>query len=140
MHIDPSFKRIPFPSESSIFYLIVLEKNSSVFPIYVGESNRNVGRLGDYVSANFKASTDFKVGRAVRYLMECGHSPVVYYKGSVDRKREQNELLSELTQNGFRLLNHLSGYDYRSADEEKELEKIKKFTDLLIRDFQKFNP
>ena len=44
------------------------------------QSSRHVGRFGDYVAAKFTASTDFKVGEAVRQLRDHGCKVFIRYK------------------------------------------------------------
>ena len=73
MTIDFStFAEMEFPQHRDIVYvfLYVPDEGAEPVPFYVGESSRHVGRFGDYMSANFTASTDFKVGEAVKYLQK----------------------------------------------------------------------
>ena len=88
--------------------------------------------MGDYVVAAWEAQTDFKVGRAAKYLMERGQDVLFKYKNSADRKKEQDEFICEFKSQGFTLLNDLPGYDYRTASKEQELEKIEKFIDKIM--------
>ncbi len=124
---------ITFPAGGDIVYVIGFQKGNSFVPIYVGESSRNIGRFGDYVSAKFSASTDFKVGMAVKYLQEQGRKMLIKYKDSPDRKAEQDQLIRQIQSRGFRLLNDLKGYDYKSANEQAELVKIRSFVDEMLK-------
>ena len=120
---------IEFPTSGEIVYVIGIARGSSFVPIYVGESTRNIGRFGDYISARFSAQTDFKVGTAVKCLLERGEKVLIKYKHSPERREEQNELIRKIRAGGSRLLNDLPGYDYRVADEQAEKSKIRAFVD-----------
>ena len=39
-------------------------------PFYVGETGRHAGRRGDYRTAAWGAPTDYKVGRAIRRMLQ----------------------------------------------------------------------
>ncbi len=126
------FKTLNFPESISAVYLIFFIKNDKKIPFYVGETGRFQGRVGDYVSAHFKASTDFRVGETIRYLQEKGCKVIIKYKSSQDRKREQDEIIKYFQSLGHRLLNDLSGYNYKTANEDEEREKIKRFCDDIL--------
>lgn len=125
------WQEIKFPENPNIVYVIYAEKNGTHKPIYVGSSGRNIGRFGDYVSMQFSASTDFKVGLAIRYLESNSFVVVIRYKSSRERRSEERELLEE-SESKFNLLNQLSGYDYESADRGEEENKIKEYVDKKI--------
>jgi len=133
MKVSKGYQTISFPADSSVVYVIGIEGKDRFIPIYVGESNRNIGRFGDYVSAQFTSPTDFKVGMTVRYLMEKRYRIGVKYKNSVQRRKEQSRLIKEIKRAGFKLLNDLKGYNYRTAVRDKEVEKIKGFVDEIIK-------
>ena len=129
------FAEMHFPNHRDIIYVLlyVREGKGQPIPLYVGQSSRHIGRFGDYLSANFSASTDFKVGEAVRYLRSEGHSVVIRYRESDDRKRDERTVINNLRKT-FPLLNDLEGYNYQCADEEQERLKIRAFIDhLLVR-------
>ena len=129
------YRTISFPANSDIVYIIGVEERNKFIPIYVGESSKNIGRIGDYVSAQFSAATDFKVGIAIKYLMKKEHKVIIKYKNSSDRKKEQNDAMGEIKIDGFRLLNDLGGYDYRTAKKEEEIRKIEDFIEEIIKIF-----
>ena len=128
-----TFLEMDFPKRRDIVYVFhyVSVDGGDPLPFYVGESSRHVGRFGDYVSANFSASTDFKVGEAVRYFQEKGLRVVVRFRESHDRRAEEREILQDIRCT-YRLLNDLKGYKYESADEALERQKIHKFIDEII--------
>lgn len=134
------FTEIEFPIDSDIIYVLLYVKGEERVPFYVGQSQRNIGRFGDYVRAGFKASTDFKVGEAVKYLKANGYKVIINYKNARDRLLEEKRLIETLTMNGHRLLNELSGYDYRIADENEERKRIySHMDDLLENPFRQLN-
>jgi hypothetical protein len=112
--------------------VIGFESQARFIPIYVGESTRHIGRFGDYVAANFTASTDFKVGRAIKYLDILGFKVLIKYGESADRRRDQRILISTHRSSGYRLLNDLPGYRYKFADKKKEGEKVDSFMNELL--------
>ena len=57
-----SFSVLDFPKDASAVYVIFCIKETKEVPIYVCETSGMHGRIGYYVSANFSAATDFKVG------------------------------------------------------------------------------
>jgi hypothetical protein len=128
---------IVFPVKSDIVYVIGFEKEARFIPIYIGESRRNIGRFGDYVAANFSASTDFKVGRAVKYLDRLGFKVLIKYGETTDRRRDQKILISRHRLASYKLLNDLAGYHYKFADKKKEEEKIESFMNDLLSGLSK---
>ncbi|MFC1826223.1 hypothetical protein ACFLYZ_02385 [Thermodesulfobacteriota bacterium] len=122
------FHDIEFPRNPNIVYIIYIVKDGDEIPIYVGESSRNIGRFGDYVSAKFSASTDFKIGEAIKYIRTFDYSVRIKYKETLDRdrKNKEREILSNFS-GRYHLLNDLSGYDYLNADELDERLKIHEF-------------
>lgn len=127
-----NFETINFPQDPNIIYIIGIDYGKEFIPFYIGETSRNVGRFGDYISAKFSASTDFKVGEAIKYFIKNGYKIKIKFKKSKDRKKEEKELLSKLGKK-FILLNDLKGYDYRYADKIKEAKKIYKFVKDLLK-------
>lgn len=128
---------IVFPIKSDTVYVIGFEKEARFIPIYVGESRRNIGRIGDYVVANFSASTDFKVGRAVKYLDRLGFKVLIKYGETTDRRRDQKILISSDRASGYKLLNDLAGYHYKFADKKKKGEKVESFINEQLRGLSK---
>lgn len=128
-----SFREMQFPRHGDIIYVLLYarEGESEPVPFYVGQSSQHVGRFGYYVSANFSACTDFKVGEAVRYLRSKGHDVIIRYRESHDRRGEERMVMNSLRSNSP-LLNDLDGYDYRYANEELERLKIHAFIDHLL--------
>lgn len=122
------FKTIDFPENMGVVYVVFYRLKYGDIPLYVGETNRLQGRIGDYISADFKAPTNFKVGEAIKYLQKRGYRVIIRYKPSEDRKREQNELIKYFQGSGcYRLLNELIGYDPKKTDENEERKRIRKF-------------
>ena len=102
------FTTIPLPETPNIIYIVGLDTETGFCPFYVGESGRNIGRLGDYVSAQFTASTDFNVGQAAKYFAAKGFRVAVFYKPMATRnaaKQLQDEYVKRLRANGAMLLN-----------------------------------
>lgn len=125
------FHDIEFPLDPDIVYIIYLVKDENEIPIYVGESSRNIGRFGDYVSAKFSASTDFKVGEAVKYIQTLGYNVRIKYKETLDRKNKEREILNNLRER-YHLLNDLSGFDYSIANQLDERSKIHEFVSKKV--------
>lgn len=123
------FIALEFPKNISAVYIIFLIKNGEELPFYVGETGRFLGRVNDYLSANFKAATDFKVGEAIKYFQELGCRVIIKYRSSENRKNEQDDLIRHFQNSGIRLLNELAGYNYKTADKDEERKKIKEFCD-----------
>lgn len=111
------FIEMEFPTYCDIVYVIHYLKDGETVPtpFYVGQSSKHVGRIGDYISAKFSASTDFKVGEAVRYLRTLGFRVVIRYKKSSDRLAEEGRILQTLAPNCRLLLNNLAGYKYNES-------------------------
>ena len=72
--------------------------------LIVGESSRNLGRMGDYLSAQRSAATDFKMGTPVEYLQPRGCPVVMKYKAAENRRAEQDRLHGALEAEGHLLL------------------------------------
>jgi hypothetical protein len=134
MTIDLSdFQEMEFPRHKDIVYVFHFhtDKTPQPIPFYVGESSRHVGRFGDYMSANFSASTDFKVGEAVKYLRNYGARIFVKFKETHDRREEEKVLLHKLRRS-VKLLNDLKGYRYGEADIDDERQKIHRFMEEIL--------
>lgn len=128
------FNVLDFPENIKVVYVIFFVKDNKEVPFYVGETGRFLGRISDYISANPKASTDFKVGEAIKYLQEKGYKIIIKYKPSENRGEEQNELIRYLQDQGHRLLNDLSVKNYtdKGFNETEERERIKRFCDNIL--------
>lgn len=128
-----TFSVMTFPKQRDIVYVLCYKckETNKVCPFYIGESSRNVGRIGDYLSARFTAATDFKVGEAIRYLQFEGYEVEIKFKDSSDRKAEEKALIINLRKS-YILLNDLNGYDYRTANESEERSRIRAFIDKII--------
>ena len=100
-----------FPDCHSAIYVVFCKRGHQEIPIYVGETGRLRRRIGDYIVASFQASTDFKVGEAVRYLQEKGYAIVVKYKGTEEgnRREEETRVREYLEGKGYKLLHSLKG-------------------------------
>ena len=132
MTIDfDEFEEVELLNHSNIVYVIFYTKDSiTPVPFYVGETSRPYGRIADYLSAQFSASTDFKVGEAVKYLQELGFPVVLKFRKSDSRKYEEKLILDSLRCK-FLLLNDLQGYDYTIADKGIERKKVQEFINQI---------
>lgn len=131
-----SFDRIPLTEGGSdIAYLLVVRGEQGVFPFYVGETGRGVGRLGDYLSAQFSACTDFVVGTAIQWLRDAGFEVEFLFRstapGEAARKQEERRLIELASERvGGVLLNDTAKYpryDYRRADRDQERARVEAF-------------
>jgi hypothetical protein len=127
------FKKIKIPKNRDIVYVICFKTDDGYIPFYVGESSRSIGRVGDYISANFSAPTDFKVGEAIRYLQSKNFSVWMFFKESSNRKEEESDLLDKLRKR-YRLLNDFPGYIYTQSNRKKERIKIHKFIEGILKE------
>ena len=130
------FAELPFPKQSDIVYVLCFANpvaQTEPIPFYVGESSRHVGRIGDYVAAKFSASTDFKVGEAVKHFRALGFEVKFMYKESKDRKAEEDALIKSLEGKSFLLLNKMKGYDYRAGGEKTERKEVQNFVDKIVK-------
>ena len=128
-----NYIEIPFPIENDIVYQIGIYYKKTFVPFYVGQSSRHIGRLGDYISAKFSASTDFKIGEAVKYLREKKHDVRVLYKISKNKMIDEKKLIQDIQQK-YQLLNGVKGYDYKTANEIEEKVKIHSYIDQFLSD------
>ena len=128
------FSEMPFPEDGKIVYVLCFkrEDSSEYVPFYVGESGRHVGRFGDYVSAKFAASTDFKVGEAVRQLRDHGCKVIIRYKCADDRRAVEKSIIQKLEAKGLQLLNNMGGYEYTKTNESDERIRVKEFTTEVL--------
>jgi hypothetical protein len=117
-------------------YVLCWVGESEEVPFYVGQTSRIWGRLDDYYWATLSAPTDFRVGEAVRYLHTKGYLVVVKYKSIADSRRAESDIIEELhrLRGATTLLNDLSGFDWKKADELEERRRIHAFIDILLTD------
>ena len=111
------FTSITFPRDEELVYVLCFKRagSSDEVPFYVGESGRGTRRLSDYITAQFAAPTDFKVGVVVKTLQDAGAEVVVKYKLSTNRKAEEARLIAEAGAE-HPLLNHERGFNYKTDD------------------------
>ncbi len=129
------FNVLDFPEDTSAVYVVFSKKANKEIPIYVGETDIIQRRIGDYVSASFTASTDFKVGESIRYFQEKGFKVTIKYKSvkKEHRLEEEERIKKYLRGAGRQLLNDLEGYPYKTANEEKERQKVRSFCDNILK-------
>jgi hypothetical protein len=116
-----SFTSITFPQDEEIVYVLCFTRpgTSEELPFYVGESGRGTRRLSDYITAQFAAPTDFKVGVVVRTLQEAGAEVTVKYKVCVNRKAEEAKLIEEAAVE-HSLLNHEPSFNYKTDSRDEQ--------------------
>ena len=126
---------IDFPQHMSAVYTIFYISGNKEIPIYVGETDSIQRRMGEYFSASFTMATDFKVGEAIRYFQEKGCKITIRYKGveKQNRQGEEDGIKDKLRKLGYRLLNDLGTYKYKTANEEEEREKVTIFCDNILK-------
>src|SRR5260370_29110709 len=90
---------------------------------------RSIGRLGDYISCQFNASTDFNIGTALRRLVEKGYEFVVDYHLSENAREEEARLIAEYRAKGLVLLNNELHYDPKRTTSETQRERVHRFVD-----------
>jgi hypothetical protein len=139
MDIKDGWSDIEFPEHRDIVYILYFVKDAERIPFYIGESSRNVGRFGDYVSANFTAATDFKVGEAIRYLRLHKFEVRITYNDTLQRKKDEEACLREL-RGKHRLLNDLPGYNPKKADQAQERFKVHDFMKEIITNLPPSHP
>jgi hypothetical protein len=128
---------IDLPRRSHVVYVLfyIFNDEEGERPFYVGETNRFEARMFDYVIATFGSSTDFKVGEAVRYLVENGARVTIGYDECASRavaRAMESDFIKRLHGEGFGLVNDLEGYDYRTAINADERTKVHAFCDREI--------
>jgi len=133
------FETISFPQDPDIVYALGIECKGKFVPFYVGQTSRNIGRFGGYVSAKFSASTDFKVGEAVKCFFKKGYNVLIKFKKTKNKEIEEKNLLARL-RGTIPLLNDFKGYDYKNADEKVEKQKIQQFIDEFLNDLENICP
>ena len=105
-------------------YVLVFKTRDADIPFYVGQTKRFLGRMDDYFWADFQAATDFKVGMAIQYFCDQpGGKVLVRHKLVADPGAEERKLIAQFKSSGLLLLNG-SGYDYKTAAMQNELDKV----------------
>jgi len=108
-------------------YVIFYIRDGKEMPMYVGQSARFHERMGDYQGRAFNACTDFRVGQAIKFLIEdLKYEIVVRHKQVDDRFKKEKDLIEELGKQ-YPLLNRLPAYDYAKADELIEITRVQTF-------------
>ncbi|MDI1326552.1 MAG: hypothetical protein PSV23_07105 [Brevundimonas sp.] len=132
MNFD-GFTSISFPKDDDIVYVLCFKKlgDSSETPFYVGESGRGTRRLGDYLTAQFAAPTDFKVGVVIKALQALGAEVIVKYRRSDDRKAEEKQLIQEVAKY-YPLLNDESNFNYKSDARLAQSERFEAIAVALL--------
>jgi hypothetical protein len=119
------FHSITFPRDEEIVYVLCFKRPGSEeeVPFYIGESGRGTRRLNDYITKQFAAPTDFKVGVVVKALQDAGAEVTVKYKVSADRKAEEARLIKEAASHNS-LLNHVASFNYKTQSKEEQLARF----------------
>ena len=111
----------------------MVSKDNQRFPLYVGQTTRLGGRVGDYIAAQFQAPTDFRVGEAIKHLRNEKHWHVEFlYRQSEAHVQDEKVLIRELLLAGYTLLNFLSSFDYRTATIAEERALVHRFCDMAL--------
>jgi len=134
----PPARSLPETSDDYVYaFCWILDRLEN--PFYVGQTKRLAGRMNDYRVAQFAACTDFRVGEAVKYLKDRKKCRIVVrYKVSGKMRKDERALIRELHLSGVRLLNDLSGYNYRKANQTEERAAVHKFCEVMLsrREYQ----
>jgi hypothetical protein len=132
------FTSITFPQDEEIVYVLCFKQSGSLAerPFYIGESGRGTRRLSDYITAQFAAPTDFKVGVVVQALQEAGAEVTVKFKRSAERKAEEAKLIKEAEEGNFRLLNNETSFNYKQASKDEQFARFRSFAAALLSDAQ----
>ena len=117
-------------------YVLCWVNGHNEIPFYVGETQAIWGRMNDYHWAEFDASTDFRVGEAVKYLNTKKLRIVAKYRVSADRRagrrKEEAAIIRRLKDEGRVLLNDCPGYNYRTSTPDKERIKVQTCIDKIL--------
>ena len=127
------FTSITFPRDEEVVYVLCFKRpgSSEEIPFYVGESGRGTRRLSDYVTAQFAAPTDFKVGVVVKALQDAGAEVLVKYKVSANRKAEEAQLI-QAAASAHPLLNHEASFNYTADDRNEQFLRFKAVAEALL--------
>ena len=127
------FSTISFPADEDVVYVLCFKRKGEPeeIPFYVGESGRGTRRLSDYITAQFAATTDFKVGVVVKELQAAGAEVLVKYKRSNERKLDEKNLIRD-AEKKYALLNNETGFNYKAADRTEQAERFKAIANALL--------
>lgn len=130
----PDFAIVDFPKKKHLVYVLEIDLNGDSVPFYVGQSSKWWGRIGDYLAANFTASTGFKVGEAVKCFEKGGHKVKIEFAESQSPLREkERELLFAMKKQKRILLNDMPNYNYKKANPSQERRRINRFVEGFLR-------
>lgn len=132
------FQSLDFPQTRYVVYIIGIEFRGTFVPFYVGQTSRDVaGRIGDYISGQFTASTDFKVGKAIYYFRCEGCEIKVYFKKSEEdekaRRAEEGMWKDKAVKKCPRLLND---HTVSSDDPTEEAKRIHAWVKEFLSDLE----
>jgi len=114
-------------------YVIVVTADNGQFPLYVGQTGRLCGRIGDYTTAQFHAPTDFRVGEAIKYLLTQKPCRVdFFYRPSEAHLQDEKVLIREFLLAGYTLLNFLAAFDYKTANRDEERLLVHRFCEMAL--------
>jgi hypothetical protein len=118
-----------------VYVLCWVTPQGDEVPFYVGQTISAWQRLNDYYWADFGASTDFKVGEAMKHLHAKGYPIVAKYRASVNLRQDEKTCIARLGEEKRRLLNDKDspGYNYQTTKEADERKRIQEFVDELLR-------
>ena len=129
-----------FPRTESAVYVLICKKNGVNIPFYVGETENFHARMRDYMLPALAASTDFKVGQAIKYFRRKGMEIEVAVRKDISekdkRRNEESNMCEALRRQGCTLLNDLKGYNYKTANWEDERRNVWLFCDVILKTVQ----
>ncbi len=125
-----------FPIVEAVVYVLILQREGSKVPFYVGQATNLHNRLRDYMSPQIAVTTDFKVGEAIKYFQEQGFGiEVAVKRGLTDtkqRRTEESRTIGILKNHSYKLLNDLGGFNYKTVNKEDERNRVKIYCDNYI--------
>ncbi len=131
-----NFATLEFRSKHPAVYVVGFKSTDTFTPFYVGETGNLTCRCADYVRAQFKAPTDFRVGTAIKCLEARGYAVLLKFRSSSEDKeerlREEEILAKELEGDGYSLLNRQTSFSYQTADKAEEARKVAEFVESLV--------
>jgi hypothetical protein len=65
--------------------------------------------------------------------LQTGYRVVTKYKSSADPRSKESEIIRNLRRLGRTLVNDLSAFDYREADEAEKKLRVQRFLDTLLQ-------
>jgi hypothetical protein len=142
----PAFETADLPPSQEImnfvYVLGVEDSNKGFAPFYVGQTSRLLGRIDDYAKANFSASTDFKVGEAIKYFQMKGFKIQLKFRKYENPEEEERRIASEIEQERGKelLLNNLKGYDYKVDNKEHQRLEVHRFVDNFLEHLRTLAP